>query len=305
MDQNPQITFGDVTVTRVKEFYGSVEMSPGQFFPTAPEARGTRTAPGWRPTSGTPGRTSAIQRSRPGCCAVRDAPSSSTPAWATTRTGPTRRCGAAWTRTYLDRLARAGVPARGCRHRGQHPPAHRPRRLEHPPRRPDLGADLPERDVPDDPAGLRLLGPGERDTRPYSAAGTRTSSRTASRPSIEAGSPAVGGHVPDRQEPAAGPRSRAHARLVGAHPGIRRRSGRCSSATWCTLRCRSWSRRPTVLLRGPGGIPRHPAQTARPRRPTTHALVFPAHFGGQGAAEVVRAGEVFAIKEWAGFARVS
>ncbi|MBD0742367.1 MBL fold metallo-hydrolase [Streptomyces sp. CBMA152] len=38
MDQSPeQITLGDVTVTRIKEFYGSAEMSPGQFFPGSPD----------------------------------------------------------------------------------------------------------------------------------------------------------------------------------------------------------------------------------------------------------------------------
>jgi glyoxylase-like metal-dependent hydrolase (beta-lactamase superfamily II) len=35
------------------------------------------------------------------------------------------------------------------------------------------------------------------------------------------------------------------------------------------------------------------------------ALVFPAHFGGQGAAEVERTGSKFAIKEWAAFSRIS
>jgi glyoxylase-like metal-dependent hydrolase (beta-lactamase superfamily II) len=33
-----------------------------------------------------------------------------------------------------------------------------------------------------------------------------------------------------------------------------------------------------------------------------NALVFPAHLGGHGAAEVVRAGDTFAIKGWAPFA---
>ena len=36
-----------------------------------------------------------------------------------------------------------------------------------------------------------------------------------------------------------------------------------------------------------------------------NALVFPAHLGGQGAVEVVRDGSKFAIKDWAGFARIS
>ncbi|MEU5742195.1 MBL fold metallo-hydrolase, partial [Streptomyces tendae] len=35
----------------------------------------------------------------------------------------------------------------------------------------------------------------------------------------------------------------------------------------------------------------------------SNALVFPAHLGGHGAAEVVRAGSKFAIKGWAPFAR--
>ncbi len=36
-----------------------------------------------------------------------------------------------------------------------------------------------------------------------------------------------------------------------------------------------------------------------------NALVFPAHLGGHGAAEVERNGTKFAIKEWAGFARIA
>jgi glyoxylase-like metal-dependent hydrolase (beta-lactamase superfamily II) len=36
-----------------------------------------------------------------------------------------------------------------------------------------------------------------------------------------------------------------------------------------------------------------------------NALVFPAHLGGHGAVEVVRDGSAFAIKGWAGFARIS
>ena len=38
MEQHPeQIVLGDVTVTRIKEFYGSVEMTPGEFFPDSPD----------------------------------------------------------------------------------------------------------------------------------------------------------------------------------------------------------------------------------------------------------------------------
>ncbi|MCP2256338.1 Glyoxylase, beta-lactamase superfamily II [Streptoalloteichus tenebrarius] len=36
----------------------------------------------------------------------------------------------------------------------------------------------------------------------------------------------------------------------------------------------------------------------------TNALVLPAHLGGHGAAEVVRKGDKFAIKEWAAFSRL-
>ncbi|ONI66793.1 MBL fold metallo-hydrolase [Kribbella sp. ALI-6-A] len=36
-----------------------------------------------------------------------------------------------------------------------------------------------------------------------------------------------------------------------------------------------------------------------------NALVFPAHLGGHGAAEIVRDGSKFAVKNWAGFARIS
>lgn len=36
-----------------------------------------------------------------------------------------------------------------------------------------------------------------------------------------------------------------------------------------------------------------------------NALLFPAHLGGHGAAEVIRDGSTFAIKGWAGFARIN
>jgi glyoxylase-like metal-dependent hydrolase (beta-lactamase superfamily II) len=40
------------------------------------------------------------------------------------------------------------------------------------------------------------------------------------------------------------------------------------------------------------------------RAADTNALVFPAHLGGHGGAEVARDGDTFAIKAWAPFARV-
>ncbi|GAA0934589.1 MBL fold metallo-hydrolase [Pseudonocardia zijingensis] len=41
------------------------------------------------------------------------------------------------------------------------------------------------------------------------------------------------------------------------------------------------------------------------RAADTTALVLPAHLGGHGAAEVVRDGSKFAIKDWAGFSRIA
>lgn len=41
------------------------------------------------------------------------------------------------------------------------------------------------------------------------------------------------------------------------------------------------------------------------RASDNNALVFPAHLGGHGAAEVIRDGSAFAIKDWAGFARIN
>jgi hypothetical protein len=32
-----QITLGEVTVTRIKEYYGSVGMTPAEFFPESPD----------------------------------------------------------------------------------------------------------------------------------------------------------------------------------------------------------------------------------------------------------------------------
>lgn len=53
-----------------------------------------------------------------------------------------------------------------------------------------------------------------------------------------------------------------------------------------------------------------PAQASATRRrllnqaADTNTLVLPAHLGGHGGAEVIRDGEKFAIKEWAPFARI-
>ncbi|WP_433662368.1 MBL fold metallo-hydrolase [Nocardia sp. CA-128927] len=52
-----QITLGDVTVTRISEFYGSVEMSPDQFFPDSPdgawdEHHGLLAPDFWNPDTG-------------------------------------------------------------------------------------------------------------------------------------------------------------------------------------------------------------------------------------------------------------
>jgi len=41
------------------------------------------------------------------------------------------------------------------------------------------------------------------------------------------------------------------------------------------------------------------------RAAESNALVFPAHLGGHGAAEVERDGSKFAIREWAGFSRIA
>jgi len=38
LDDMDQITLGDVTVTRIKEYFGSVELSPAEFFPESPDA---------------------------------------------------------------------------------------------------------------------------------------------------------------------------------------------------------------------------------------------------------------------------
>lgn len=41
------------------------------------------------------------------------------------------------------------------------------------------------------------------------------------------------------------------------------------------------------------------------RAAESNALIFPAHLGGHGAAEVERDGSKFAIREWAGFSRIA
>ncbi|MGW4759856.1 hypothetical protein [Streptomyces chartreusis] len=78
-----EITLGDVTVTRIEEMHGPI-MPTDQFFPDLPEQawkdhRDTLIPDHLKRT--TPWSTSPCG---PGCCAARAAPSSSTPASATT-----------------------------------------------------------------------------------------------------------------------------------------------------------------------------------------------------------------------------
>lgn len=299
-----EITIGDVTVTRVKEFYGSVEMTPAEFLPESPEGswdehRGWLAPDFWNPE--TDECHSAIQ------------------SWLLRSEGRTilvdtgvgnhkyRPYAAVWNRLdtpYLDNLAAAGVRPEDVDvvinthlhidHVGWNT------RLEGRdwvPTFPNATYLMPKRDFEFwDPANEHksVLGRGNQNVFEDSVV-----------PVHEAGLTRLwdGTHRIDRNlrlDLAAGhtPGSSVltlesggeHAVFVGdlAHSALQIVEPDTNSA-FCEAPAESRATRHKVL----GRAADH------------NALVFPAHFGAQGAVRVERRGTKFAIKEWAGFSRLS
>ncbi|MFD9685516.1 MBL fold metallo-hydrolase [Kitasatospora sp. NPDC001309] len=299
-----QLTLGDVTVTRVKEYYGPAGLTPGQFFPDSPdgawqEHRDWLAPDFWDP--GTDQCRTAIQtwllRSEGRTILVdtgvgnhKDRPYA--PVWHRLDT------------EYLDNLAAAGVRPEDVDlvvnthlhidHVGWNT---RLEGREWVPTFPNATYLVPRPDFEFwDPAnGHRsVLGEGNRNVFEDSVA-----------PVHRAGQVRLwdGGHRIDRNlrlDPAPGhtPGSSVltldsdgeRALFVGdlVHTPLQLAEPDTNS---CFCEDPAQSRATRHRLLGDAA--------------ERHALLFPAHFGGSGAVEVARRGPGFAVEEWAGFPRIS
>ncbi|MFE0104561.1 MBL fold metallo-hydrolase [Streptomyces sp. NPDC059009] len=305
MDQNPQqITLGDVTVTRIKEFYGSVGLAPRQFFPDSPdgswdEHRDWLAPDFWNP--GTDECRTAIQswllRSEGRTILVdtgvgnhKDRPY--VPVWSRLDTD------------YLDNLAAAGVRPEDVDivvnthlhidHVGWNT------RLDGTtwvPTFPNATYLMTGRDFEFwDPAKghKSVLGPGnqnvfEDSVAPVHEAGQARLWEGTYRIDRNLRLDLAPGHTPGSSvltlesggEQALFVGDLVHTALQIAEPEV--------NSCFCEDPAESRATRHRLLGRAA----------------ENNALVFPAHFGGHGAAEIARSGSKFAIKEWAGFSRIS
>ena len=299
-----QIILGDVSVTRVKEFYGSVELTPGQFFPESPggswdEHRGCLAPDFWNPETDqchaaiqswllrSEGRTILVDT---GVGNHKDRPY--TPVWSRLDT------------SYLDNLAAAGVAPEDVDivvnthlhvdHVGWNT------RLDGRtwvPTFPNATYLMTRRDFEFwDPANEHrpVLGRGnqnvfEDSVTPVHQAGLTHLWEGSYRIDRNLRLDLAPGHTPGSSvltldsggERALFVGDLVHTALQIVEPAI--------NSCFCEDPAESRATRHRLLSR------------AAEHR----ALVFPAHFGGQGAAEVARAGSKFVIKEWAGFSRIS
>lgn len=305
MEQHPEeITLGDVTVTRIKEFYGPVGLTPGEFFPDSPdgswdEHRDWLAPDFWDPETDechtaaqswllrSEGRTILVDT---GVGNHKDRPYS--PVWSRLDTG------------YLDQLAAAGVRPEDVDivvnthlhvdHVGWNT------RLD--------GRDwvptftnatylMTRRDFEFwDPANEHrsVLGRGnqnvfEDSVTPVHEAGLTRLWEGSYRIDGNLRLDLAPGHTPgssvlaleSRGDRALFVGDLVHTALQIAEPGI--------NSCFCEDPAESRATRHKLL----GHAAEH------------HALVFPAHLGGHGAARVERDGSKFAIKEWAAFSRLS
>ncbi|MEU4313958.1 MBL fold metallo-hydrolase [Nocardia sp. NPDC024068] len=299
-----QITLGDVTVTRIEEYYGTVEMTPDEFFPGSPagawdEHRDWLAPDFWDTETGecrsaiqswllrSEGRTILVDT---GVGNHKERPYA--PVWSRLTTG------------YLDNLAAAGVRPEDVDlvvnthlhidHVGWNT------RLDGRtwvPTFPNATYLMPQRD-------FEFWNPAN-DNDPVLGRGNQNVFEDSVAPVHEAGLTQLweGGHRIDknlRLDPAPGhtPGSSVlvlesrgdRALFVGdlVHTALQIVEPDTNSC-FCEDPAQSRATRHTLLG--------HAADT--------NALVFPAHFGGRGAAQVQRNGSKFAIRDWAGFSRVS
>ena len=305
MEQHPeQIVLGDVIVTRIKEFYGSVEMTPGEFFPDSPdgswdEHRDWLAPDFWNPE--TDECHSAIQ------------------SWLLRSEGRTilvdtgvgnhkdRPYAQVWSRRdsgYLDNLAAAGV-----RPEDVDVVVNTHLHIDHVgwntrldgrtwvPTFPNATYLMTRRDFEFwDPANEHrsVLGRGnqnvfEDSVTPVHQAGLTHLWEGSYRIDKNLRLDLAPGHTPGSSVLAlesGGDRALFVGDLV--HTALQIAEPETNSC-FCEDPAESRATRHKVL----GHAAEH------------NALVFPAHFGGSGAAEVERDGSKFAIKEWAAFSRIS
>ncbi|ADB31096.1 beta-lactamase domain protein [Kribbella flavida DSM 17836] len=299
-----QITLGDVTVTRIKEYYGSVELSPAEFFPESPagawaEHRGWLAPDFWDPQ--TQECVSAIQtwllRSEGRTILVdtgvgnhKDRPYA--PVWSRLDT------------EFLDNLAAAGVQPDDVDlvinthlhvdHVGWNT------RLDGRtwvPTFPNAAYLMPRRDFDFwNPANEHrpVLGRGnqnvfEDSVAPIHEAGLAQLWDGTCRIDANLRLDLAPGHTPGSSvltlesgtDRALFVGDLVHTPLQLVEPD--------TNSCFCENPAESRATRHRLLGRAADD----------------NALVFPAHLGGRGAAEVVRDGSKFAIKNWAGFARIS
>ncbi|UQS25279.1 MBL fold metallo-hydrolase [Amycolatopsis thermalba] len=305
MEHEPeQIALGEVTVTRIKEFYGSVEMSPDDFFPDSPdgawdEHRGWLAPDFWDPGTGqcqsaiqswllrSEGRTILVDT---GVGNHKDRPYA--PVWNRLDT------------SYLDNLAAAGV-----RPEEVDVVVNTHLHIDHVgwntrldgrawvPTFPNATYLMPRRDFEFwDPANENesVLGRGNQNVFEDSVAPVHRAGLTE----LWDGSYRIDknlrldlapGHTPGSSVlvlESGGDRALFVGDLV--HTALQIAEPDTNS---CFCEDPAGSRATRHRLLG------HAAET--------NALVFPAHFAGAGAAEVERDGSKFTIKEWAAFSRIS
>jgi glyoxylase-like metal-dependent hydrolase (beta-lactamase superfamily II) len=305
MDQTPeQIVLGDVTVTRIKEYYGSAGMSPAQFFPESPddswhEHRDWLAPDFWNPDEDevhvaiqtwllrSEGRTILVDT---GVGNHKDRPYA--PVWSRLDT------------EFLDNLAAAGVRPEDVDivvnthlhidHVGWNT------RLDGRtwvPTFPNATYLMPRRDFEFwDPAGDHrpVLGRGNQNVFEDSVAPVHEAGLTqlwdgSYRIDANLRLDLAPGHTPGSSvlvlesgsDRALFVGDLVHTALQLVHPD--------TNSCFCEDPAQSRATRHTLLGRAA----------------EDNALVFPAHLGGQGAAEVERNGSTFAIKQWAGFSRIA
>jgi glyoxylase-like metal-dependent hydrolase (beta-lactamase superfamily II) len=305
MDRTPeQIILGDVTVTRITEYYGSCGMSPAQFFPDSPEGswdehRGWLAPDFWNPDEDevhvaiqtwllrSEGRTILVDT---GVGNHKDRPYA--PVWSRMDTD------------FLDNLAAAGV-----RPEDVDIVVNTHLHIDHVgwntcldgrtwvPTFPNATYLMPRRDFEFwDPAGDHqpVLGRGnqnvfEDSVAPVHEAGLVQLWDGAHRIDQNLRLELAPGHTPGSSVlvlESGGDRALFVGDLV--HTALQLVEPATNSC-FCEDPAQSRATRHELLGRAA----------------EQNALVLPAHLGGQGAAEIERNGSRFAIKQWAGFSRIA
>lgn len=304
MSRNEQITLGEVTVTRVKEYYGSVWMTPAEFFPESPDGaweahRGWLAPDFWDPETDecrsaiqtwllrSEGRTILVDT---GVGNHKDRPHA--PVWNRLETD------------FLDNLAAAGVRPEDVDvvvnthlhtdHVGWNT------RLEDRtwvPTFPNATYLIPRHEFDFwNPANEHrsVLGRGNQNVFEDSVAPVHEAGLTQ----LWEGSYRIDGNLRLDLAPGHTPGSsvltlesgRDRALFVGdvVHTALQIVEPATNSC-FCEDPAAARATRRELLGRAA----------------EDHALVFPAHLGGSGAVQVERDGSKFAVKEWAGFPRIA